>query len=205
MFNKAILGTRDIQNILKKRGIKRSLSNIIINEKLNKDILKPNRLKQWKYKGIFRNLTEISEMENINKDKLYNRIYNKKETLLEAINYCKSFPTEIKLYPFRGTEMTTFDIIKLIIKETGLKEYAAINRFYRRKNDNFEELFTFKSTNKYAPYPKKITAEKKGVKQEFNSIIEAGRCLNINSPSNISSYLNKKTKYKPGGYHFEYL
>ena len=197
--NGALLGTRDIQNILKKKGISRDIGNIGVNKNKGVDITKPNRLKNFKWKGEFMSLDEISKKEGVKKTQLGNRVFKNKEKIKDAINYCKLNPK--KRYDFKGEVLTPKEIIRIISKESGIAEGTITRRFYSWEKKDWDKFYLKKSKNKYAPYPKVVIAEKEGKKQEFKSMREAGRVLGL-SASNISTYINKDVTWKLKGFHF---
>jgi len=184
-----LLGIRDVKNILKKEGVNFAIG--AINARMNRGINpfdKDNRLKKFKWKGIYMPLHEIAKKEGIIYSLLQNRIFKNKMKLHDAINYCKKY--KASEYLFDGKMLSPGQIIKTLSKRLGIKEEALTNRFYRN-NCDYTKIMYIKSNNKYAPYKKKIIAKKDGASIRFNSIAGACKALNLN-PSAASCYLNGK-------------
>ena len=195
-----VLGTRDVKNILSKKGIDVSGINVI-SHRMRKGLspfMEENRLKKWRWKGKNLPLHEIAKKENITLSLLSNKIHGEKLSLKTAVDYCKNYvpPT----YLFEGEELLPNEICKILSHRTGIKESTLRSRFYKWGYE-LNKLVIEKSTNKNAPYPKIVIAEKDGEKIKFNSIREAANELGI-SFGNLSTYANGKRKGKLKGYTF---
>lgn len=195
-----VLGTRDVKNIINKKGIEVSGINIISQRIRNglSPFMKENRLKKYKWKGKYLPLYEIAKIENITLSLLSNKIYGENLSVEMAVDYCKSYvpPT----YLFEGKQLLPNEIFKILSDRTGIKETTLRSRFYKWGYD-LNKLVIEKSTNKYAPYSKIIIAQKGDEKIKFNSIMEAANALGI-SFGNLSTYANGKRKGKLKGYTF---
>lgn len=195
-----VLGTRDVLNILNKKGIPVSGINVISHRMWSglSPFMEDNRLKKWKWKGQNLPLKEIAKKEKIIHSLLSNKIYGDGMDLKKAIDYCRSYkpPT----YLFEGKQLYTNEICKILSERHNIKESTIRSRFYKWGYE-VDKLIINKSVNKNAPYPKKVIAEKEGNKIEFNSIREASEALGI-SFGNLSTYANGKRKGKLKGYSF---
>lgn len=188
IINKKQLGTRDAQNILKKKGI--NLTQVTIANRLRKqkDIFEINRMNKYLYKGKYQSTKAISKHENISCSLLKNKI-REGLNIDEAVAYCKSFnPTK---YCFEGAMLKPFEIANILYERLGISKTATLGRI-TKWGYNEDKLKMLKSDNPKSPYPKQIIAEKNGHKQIFNSISECCKQLGINSTGNASSYANGK-------------
>jgi hypothetical protein len=200
LLDKRVLGTRDVINILKKKGIKVSNTSVItsrMNKKLS-PFMTENRLKKWKWKGVYMSLQELAKKENISHSLLKNRVCRKDLDLKKEVEYCKNYKDSKHL--FEGNYLLPIDICRILSKRTGIKLSTLKARFYKWDGD-FNKMIIEKSVNKFAPYPKKIFAEKNGETFEFDSIKSASRKLKISS-GNLSAYANGKRTGKLKGYTF---
>lgn len=197
-----ILGTRDVKNILSKRGIEVAGVNVISHRMWSglSPFMKDNRLKKYKWKGKNLPLHKIAENENICFTLLQNKIYGNKLSLEKAIDYCRSYspPT----YLFEGEQLLPIEICRILSERTGIKESTLYSRFYKWGFD-IDKLVS-RSKNKTAPYPKIVIAVKGNERLQFNSIREAANKLGI-SHGNLSTYVNGKRKGKLKGYTFSLL
>lgn len=91
MFENRMLGTRDIQNILKKRGIEISMEQIVKRLKNNIPLFDTHDKKFNFYKGKYRSYAEISRMLNISVDLLKKKINKDKFTFKDALKYCEKY------------------------------------------------------------------------------------------------------------------
>jgi hypothetical protein len=91
LFGKNLLGTRDVQNIIKKNGLKRSISNIQKRKRKEKNPFGLNTAHRFEWKGKFMNLREISEKEKISKNTLKMNMYNNNMSLEDAVKKTKKF------------------------------------------------------------------------------------------------------------------
>jgi hypothetical protein len=197
MFDNKRLGTRDIKNILHKKGINRSMTNLSKLHTEGVSLFKPNRLHEWKYKGEYLSLNEISKKENISlpllKEKTTGR--SKFNNLLEAIKYCKKYNPNKNKYLFEGELLYPKEIFAIISKKYKIKESTIRSRFYKYGVD-IDKLIN-KSTSKSAPYRKKIIAKKGKIKLIFESIEGASRSLDAQR-SSIQKALKGKVKKVKG-------
>ena len=127
MFEDRMLGTRDIKNILKKRGIFLTMETIA--KRLNSGVPLFDTAERLhiKYKGKWRSYMDIATMESISYDLLKKRIYKDNETLKQAIEYCKNwegYPT----YEFEGKELQRFEIAEIISERTGISKITITGR-----------------------------------------------------------------------------
>jgi hypothetical protein len=191
MFDKKqLLGTRDIKNILKKKGINKTLAWIVTTKKQNKDIFKANKLAQWLWKGKRMSLKDIAIKEIIDKELLSNKIYGSKFDLIKAVEYCKQY--DPSKYSFEEKMLYPHEIFKILSLRHNINETTLRSRFYKNNCDYTNIIYT-KSKNKYAPYPKKLLAIKGNKEIEFESITDASIKLKI-SKTAVSMYLNGKLK-----------
>lgn len=195
-----VLGTRDIKNILEKRGIE--IKTLLpISNRINLGVspfISENRLKKYLWKGKQMSLPQIAIKENIDAGLLKNKIQDGRG-IKSAIDYCRTYtpPT----YSFEGEQLLPNEICKILSKRTGIKESTLRSRFYNWGYD-IGKLTTERSLNKHAPYPKRVIAEKGDIKLEFNSIREAATSLGIHC-GNLSTYANGKRIGKLKGYSFK--
>jgi hypothetical protein len=195
-----VLGTRDVKNILEKKGVEVSGINIISQRMRNglSPFMNENRMKKFTWKGKHLPLHAIAKKENIILSLLRNKIFGEKMSLEKAVDYCRSYkpPT----YLFEGEKLLPNEICKILSDRTGIRETTLRSRFYKWGYD-LNKLVIEKSINKNAPYPKIVIAEKGNEKIKFNSIREAANKLGI-SFGNLSDYANGKRKGKLKGYTF---
>jgi len=198
MLDKKVLGTRDVLNILKKKGI--PISGIqVISSRMSKGespFMKNNRLRKWFRNGKYSSLIEIAKEEGVPYTFLALKVSSKKLELEDAIKHCRDYVR--KLYLFEEKQLLPHEICKILSKRHNIKESVMLSRFYRYGFD-INKMIIKKSTSKYAPYPKKVIAEKEGSKLEFNSIRDAARKLGLTN-GNVSRYVNGKGRLK--GYSF---
>jgi hypothetical protein len=198
MFENRLLGTRDIKNILKKRGIDLTMETIVsrLNNGLN--LFQPSEQSKIKYKGKFRSYVEIAKMENISFDLLKKKNYEVND-IRKAVDYCRNwdgYPT----YEFEGKQLRKFEICEIISKSTNIDRFTIEGRF-TKYGMNLEFLT--------APLSAKLTMRKNifalrddGEELSFESIADAARKLNI-PDSNISQAANGKVVHA-GGYKFRF-
>jgi hypothetical protein len=194
-----LLGIRDVKNILKKNGIERSISSIIRLKNNNKSLFELNRLHKFFWKGKYMSLVEIAKKENINYGFLNNKICTDKFDLKDAVAHCKKYTAP--LYSFEGENLYPHQIIEILSKRHNIKKSTLQYRFYNWGYDDIEKLVIKKSNNKFAPYPKKVCAEKDDKKQIFDSVKSMCEVLGI-ARNSANNYLYKKYKRAkpPNGY-----
>lgn len=196
-----VIGTRDVKNILKKRGVDIKTTLPISNRIKNglSPFITENRLKKYLWNGKYMPLHEIASIENVKLSHLKNRI--KRENPVSAVNSCRSYtpPT----HSFEGKQLLPNEICKILSERTGIKESTLLRRFYHWGYD-IDKLTIERSSNKHAPYPKIIIAQKGDVILQFNSIREAAKSLGIHS-GNLSTYANGKRTGKLKGYTFKII
>lgn len=200
VFNdKQTLGTRDLKNILEKRGITKNLATIGRLHREGKDIFQPNRLDKYKWKGKYMSLDDVAKKENVNIHVLENHVYGNKETLQHAVYYAKHNYTPRRVM-FEGQLLFPKAICEILSERHGIK-FSTIMARYMKQNGNIDKIIYVKSTNIHAPYPKEVIAEKDGKQLKFTSIIEAAKELSI-SAGNISVYARGKRNGLLRGYKF---
>lgn len=197
MFEGQLLGTRDIKNILKKRGINVSMTAIVTRLNNGFDLFAENERSKIKWKGKFRSYVEIAKMENVSLPMLKKRNIEIND-IRKSLDYCRQwdgYPT----YEFEGVNMRKFEICDLISKRTNIKSDTIEGRFTKH-GMNLKFLTAplgVKLTNR-----KNIFALKDGNEISFDSIADAATKLNLHS-ANISQAVNGKTVHC-GGYKFRF-
>jgi len=89
MFEDRLLSTRDIKNILKKRGINLKIQTIILRLNNQEDLFKPDGKKSILYKGKYKSIVDIAKLNNLSYNKLiYN--YRKYNDINKAIRSSKT-------------------------------------------------------------------------------------------------------------------
>lgn len=204
ILNDQILGTRDIKNIIQKKGVHIS-GTIPISQRIRKGlspIINHNRLKKYKYKGDFKSLPEISKELGIKYSLLSNKIYKDKMDLISAIDYCKQYkdPT----YLFEGKYLRPSEIAEIISQRIGIDKGTILSRFYKN-NCDINKILYEKSISKFAPYKKKVSASKENEFLIFESVSDLCKVLQLNRPS-VNNYLKGKLKNtnQTKGYHLSY-
>lgn len=123
MFEDRLLGTRDIQNILKKRGIYLYMETIVKRLKAGEDLFAPDVSKKIIYKGKYFDLMDISKIENVNYDVLKKRYYEVKDISIAIENARKSKP--LQRFLFEGEMLLRAEIHKIIADRLEMKfEYV---------------------------------------------------------------------------------
>lgn len=197
MFENQLLGTRDIKNILKKRGIHLTMEMIVRRLKSGTDLFAPNSDDHTKWKGKFRGFVEIAKMEKVNYDILKKRFYEK-GNIQKAIDAARN--TEgLKRYEFEGKQLLQAEICDILANITGLKTQTLRNRF-KKHGLNIDKLVVRKGYKGFSGTAKKVIAEKDGKEQIFNSIGDAAKELNLRNPL-ITGVLKGRISHT-GGYKF---
>lgn len=197
MFENQLLGTRDIKNILRKRGINLTMEMIVKRLKSGTDLFAPNGDEHTKWKGKFRSFVEIAELENVNYDILKKRFYEK-GNIQKAIDAARN--TEgLKRYDFEGQQLLQSEICDILANRTGIKTETIRNRFKKNGLD-IEKLIVRKGYKGFSRTAKKVIAIKDGKEQPFNSIGDAARELNLRNPL-ITGVLKGRISHT-GGYKF---
>lgn len=195
MFEDRLLGTRDIKNILLKRGINITMEAITDRLKAEKNIFDPKTSKHIKWKGKFRNFIEIAEIENVNYDILKAAFYRKND-IRKAIDTARN-TKKSKKYNFEGQELSQIKILEILHSRTDIEIKLLRSRF-KKHGLNIQKLSARKNYKGYSKAAKRIMLEKNGKKQIFNSISDAARELNLKM-SLISRVLNGQNS-QTGGY-----
>lgn len=201
MIENRLLGTRDIQNILKKKGIDKAMNTIAKQRKNGFNIFLPHKKGIYFWKGKYRDLHSISRMEDVNYGQLRQRLYQNDSKLVDEIAYCKGYK-ETK-YNFEGKMLFPKEIIDIVHYRTGIKKTTLLGRFYKWGIDNIDKFECKKSDNKMSPYPKPVIIKNDNEEYIFKSVAELCRALGI-SVGNASNYANGKRKGKLKGYHLQY-
>jgi len=200
MFDNKRLGTRDFKNILEKKGIKRTMGNILNRQNENNDLFEINRLDKWEWNGGYYSLVDIAEKENVNYNFLKNKVCIDKFDIQKAINHCRKYKPS--LYEFEGNLIYPNEIFKILSERHNISISTIKSRFYNW-GFNVEQLIVEKSKNIHSPYPKKTIVAKDGNKSEFNTLTEAANFLGL-SIGNASEYVNGNRKKKYKGYDIYY-
>lgn len=169
------LGTRDVKNLLKKRGINLTITNIALRINEGRSVFGINRLKKWKWKGLYFSLEEIAVKENVKYTLLQNRVFIQGEPLGKAIIYCKNWVKT--LYDYEGKMLTPTEIIRILSKKYNIPEITLCHRFYSWGYD--VDRITKKSENKFVPYKKPIVVKKGNTEVVFDSTLATSKALNI--------------------------
>jgi len=74
IFENKLLGTRDIQNILKKRGIYIEMEMITERLRKGRDLFKPSKYAKFNHKGKQRTILEVAKYENVKYTTLLSRL-----------------------------------------------------------------------------------------------------------------------------------
>jgi hypothetical protein len=90
LFENKLLGTRDIKNILKQRGINITMESIVKRLSTNTPLFSVNRNAKFMYKEKLRNWQEIGKLENVHWEALKGRVLHKHVTIEEAVKYFKT-------------------------------------------------------------------------------------------------------------------
>lgn len=197
MFEGQLLGTRDIKNILKKRGITITMEQITTRLNRGADVFAPGERFQIKWKGKYRSYKDIAEMEGVSYEMLKRRNYEVND-IRKALDYCREwdgFPT----YDFEGQSLRKMEICEILSSRTGIAQGTMKGRFTKHGMN-----LTFLN----APLGVKLTARKTvyaikdGIEQKFDSIDIAAETLGLTA-GNISLAANGKYIHT-GGYKFRF-
>lgn len=197
MFEGKLLGTRDIKNILKKRGINLSMGTIT--GRLNKgfNLFAENEHSKIKWKGKFRSYVEIAKIEEVSLAMLKKRNLEI-NNIRKSLDYCRQwdgYPT----YEFEGKNIRKFEICDIISERLKIKDSTIKGRFVKY-GMNLKFLT--------APLGAKLTMRKNifamidGIEFNFDSIEDAAQKLNFIA-GNISQAVNGKTVHC-GGVKFRF-
>jgi hypothetical protein len=91
LFEEKMLGTRDIKNILAKRGINIAMETITDRLRLGKPLFNPNRQVKYFYKGEYTTGPKIAEENNVTYGN-FNKWFHKLGSIEEALKYLKNAP-----------------------------------------------------------------------------------------------------------------
>lgn len=197
MFEGQLLGTRDIKNILKKRGIIISMEQITKRLNNGMDLFAPGERFKIKWKGEYRSYVDIAEMEKVSYEMLKRRNYEVND-IRKALDYCREwdgFPQ----YEFEGQQLRKMEICKILSDRTGITKGTMNGRFTK---------FGMNLTMLNLPLGVKITlrktvyAFKDGIERKFDCIADAARELELSS-GNISEAASGKQVHT-GGYKFRF-
>lgn len=195
-----LLGTRDIKNILKKKGINVCMETITDRFGSKKGLFNYKE-KCIKHKNAYRNLAEIASMENVTYHVL-KRAYYKHEDIKKAIKEAKkSIPRTH--YTFEGKMLLKSEVAQIIAKREG-KPFGTIYSRMKKYGLNMNALLA-ETYSKPASVKKKVIATNINTKEEieFESIAKAAELLGLHG-SNISLVASGKYK-KSGNYYFRYM
>lgn len=106
MFEDQMLGTRDIKNILKKRGIEMGMEQITARLRKGFSLFEPSVRYPVKWKGVYRSYSEIALMENVSYDLLKKRIHKHGMTFQQSLDYCRNYH-KIHGYQYRKHKKKT--------------------------------------------------------------------------------------------------
>ncbi len=181
----ALLGTRDVSNLLRKKGITLSVENV--NARINRgaDIFQTNRLAKYKWKGKYMSLGAVCEKEKIAHTVMGNRIYHDKLPLKKAIELARK--SHRNYYQYKGKKYSITDLLKVLSRDFNIKITTLENRFYRFGYD-LDKMINLPE-NKFNPSPKKVVLCKNGMHFKFDSIRDASKFVNRNR-SGLSMLLN---------------
>lgn len=206
MFEGQLLGTRDIKNILKKRGINLGMEQVVMRLKKGMDLFEPSIDCKIKWKGKYRSYVEIADMEKISLSSL-KKLNVENNNIRKSVDQCREwegFPA----YEFEGENLRRFQICEIIAERTGLRQ-TTINSRFTKHGMNLSVLTAPETIYKlHAPKGEKkslqkiIYSFKDGIEQKFESIAQAGDKLNLNH-ANISLAANGKIVHS-GGYKFRF-
>lgn len=199
MFEDKLLGTRDILNILRKRGINITMETITNRLNAGLDLFAPMKNEKIRWKGKYRSYSEIAEIENIGYNTLKQKYYEYRD-IKEAITIAKQTEPR-KLYIFEGKELLQIEICKILEKRTGIK-YATISNRFTKYGLDLEKLIARKGYKGYGSTAIKVIAKKDGKMFYFNSIGDAAKELNLHNPL-ITAQLKGRIAHT-GGYTFQY-
>ena len=198
MFEGSLLGTRDIKNILRKRGVDLEMETIVKRLKKGVSLFEPSERYKIKWKGKFRSYVEVAEMEGVDYDLLKSRCLRHDEDIQKAINYCRKYdgyPT----FDFEGQQLRQFEICEILSERTNITLNALRHRF-QRFGMNIELLTSPLGAK---PTIRKVCyAIKDGRELRFDSLAQASEKLNLFS-GNISQALNGHSVHC-GGYKFRF-
>lgn len=127
MFEDKLLGTRDIKNILKKRGIVISIEKLVTRIHKGTDIFRPNDHNIVKWKGKYRSFKEIAKLEKVPYQSL-KKLYKKINDLKKAVDKARTVKP-LKLYDFEGQRLLQMEICRILAKRTNLKVDTIRMRF----------------------------------------------------------------------------
>lgn len=91
MFENKLLGTRDIKNILKKRGVLIEMESITQRLRLGQSLFEPSVRYPANWKGCYRSYAEVAKMEKISYDLLKKRIFKDGMSFLQALKSCREY------------------------------------------------------------------------------------------------------------------
>ena len=200
MFEDKLLGTRDIKNILCKRGINLTMAGITNRLNSGMDLFAPSVDDLLKWKGKYKSFVDIAEMENVNYDTLKHMFYKTRDIKQAVINAREN--KCLVRYEFEGKQLLQSEICEILSQRTGIKKETLSGRFKKYGLD-MDKLVVRLGYKGFSSTAKKIVAEKDGVEQEFNSIGDAAKILGLYG-SLISRMLSGHIKHT-GGYKFKYL
>jgi len=90
MFENKLLGTRNIKDILKKRGILLTMETITLRLRNGKSLFEPNKLSKYLYKGKYVTGMDIALKENVQYGNFNANIRNFNYSVADTLKYLKS-------------------------------------------------------------------------------------------------------------------
>lgn len=199
IFENKLLGTRDIKNILKKRGINITMEGLVHRLNSGYDLFTANIDDKIKWKGKFRSFLDIAKLEGVSYDVLKKNYYKIRDIRKAIDKTQESKP--LTYYEFEGQFLTRTQISKILSKRTGIL-WATISERIKKHGLDLDKILHEKNSKKHSRLVKKIIAEKDGKIQKFDSLADAAKELKLHG-SCISNVL--KGRYKQtGGYYFKY-
>jgi hypothetical protein len=157
MFEDKLLGTRDIYNILKKRGININMSTVTERLRNGQDLFAPANQEYVKWKGRFRSFAEIAKLENVAHGTLKQLFYRKKN-IGKAVDAARNVKRK-QTYLFEGRELTKREICSIIAKRKGLK-LATVEARFKSHGMNIAKLQSKEHSNfKHGKYKTKGSVE----------------------------------------------
>lgn len=147
IFEDRLLGTRDIKNILKKRGINISMEQLVRRLKLGYDLFEPCVDNKIKYKGKYLNFVEIAKLENINYDMLKRRYYELQDIKKAIEKSRESKPLQRHL--FEGKMLLRAEISKIISERLDVKYSYVLYIFKKHTFEDYNSAIKFIETKKH--------------------------------------------------------
>ena len=96
MFENKLLGTRDIQNILKKRGVIINMEAITQRLRLGQGLFEPSIRYPEFWNGCYRSYAEIADFEGVSYCLLKKRMLKNGATFSQSLEYCKKYKEKMR-------------------------------------------------------------------------------------------------------------